>query len=601
MTAAVSTLAPRARRKMQPPPPADPVTQYALDVVSGRIVAGLLVRKACERHLRDTATGAERGLHFDAEAAERAIAFPALLKHYKGEWAGKPIVLEGWEKFALGALFGWKRADGTRRFRSLYLEVAKKNGKTILAAIIAILLAFFDNEPGAEVYSIATKRDQAKLSWTDAKHLIAANPWLAARIRAFALSLADESSASFFRPLGRDSGDAEQGINAHGAIIDELHVIDDQDSIDNVETAMAARRQPMVVKITTAGKKRQSVWADERSDAVAVVEGRATDDSMLVLVYTLDEGDDPFDEAVWPKSNPNLGVSVSVDFLREQAAKAKRSPGKLAGFLQLRMNVPTQQSVKAIDIDEWDRCDGRPLDENGNPEDYDAWAERVVPAGSVGYPGLDLASVRDLTALIIPFRDADGYVNVLCRFWCPEEGIRERSRIDGVPYEDWARDGWLIATPGNVTDYAYVRRELTGRYMDGDQVAHDPECLADRYELAEIGYDRWNATQLATEFSEDGAAMVPIPQTYAGLGPGWRELERLILDHRLRHGGHPVLRWMAGNVEVETDGAGNQKPSKSKSSERIDGIVGLNMGVARLITHVAEEDAEPMVLFGAAR
>jgi phage terminase large subunit-like protein len=579
----ISTLAPRARHRMQPTPPADPVTQYALDVMAGRIVAGVLIRKACERHLRDLATGAERGLRFDVAAALRAIAFPELLKHYKGEWAGQPIALEGWEKFVLGALFGWKRADGTRRFRSLYLEVAKKNGKTILAAIIAILLAFFDGEAGAEVYSIATKRDQAKLSWNDAKHLIAKNPWLNAKLHTFALSIADEASASFFRPLGRDSGDAEQGINAHGAIIDELHVIDDSDSIDNVETAMSARRQPLIVKITTAGKKRQSVWSDERSDAVAVVEGRATDDSMLVMVYTLDEGDDPFDEAVWPKANPNLGVSVSVDFLREQAAKAKRSPGKLAGYLQLRMNVPTQQSTKALDIDEWDKCSGRP-----DGEEYDDWIARVIPAGSVGYGGLDLASVRDLTALIIPFRDSDGFVDVLCRFWCPEDGIAERSRIDGVPYADWARDGWLIATPGNVTDYTYVRRELTGRYLDGDRLAQDPECLANRYEIAELGYDRWNATQLATEFTEDGATCIQIPQTYAGLGPGWRELERLILDGRLRHGGHPVLRWMAGNVEVETDGAGNQKPSKAKSSERIDGIVGLTMGIARLITHIAE-------------
>jgi phage terminase large subunit-like protein len=528
----ISTLAPRARGRMQPPPPADPVTQYALDVLAGRIVAGVLIRKACERHLGDLATGAARGLRFDVAAAQRAIAFPELLKHYKGEWAGQPITLEGWEKFALGALFGWKRADGTRRFRSLYLEVAKKNGKTILAAIIAILLAFFDNEAGAEVYSIATKRDQAKLSWNDAKHLIAKNPWLNARLHTYALSIADEGSASFFRPLGRDSGDAEQGINAHGAIVDELHVIDDSDSIDNVETAMSARRQPLIVKITTAGKKRQSVWSDERADAVAVVEGRATDDSMLVMVYTLDEGDDPFDEAVWPKANPNLGVSVSVDFLREQAAKAKRSPGKLAGYLQLRMNVPTQQAVKALDINEWDNCSGRP-----DGEDYEDWIERVIPKGAVGYGGLDLASVRDLTALIIPFRDSDGFVDVLCRFWCPEDGIAERSRIDGVPYADWARDGWLIATPGNVTDYSYVRRELTGRYLDGDRIAHDPDCLADRYEIAELGYDRWNATQLATEFTEDGATCIQIPQTYAGLGPGWRELERLILDGKLRHGG----------------------------------------------------------------
>lgn len=577
----VSTLAPRARRRMQPPMPADPVTQYALDVLAGRIIAGILVRKACERHLSDLATGHERGLYFDVKAAEKAIAFFPLLRHYKGEWAGKPIVLESWEKFVVGAVFGWKRADGTRRFRSAYLEVAKKNGKTILAAGIALLLAFFDDEPGAEVYSIATKRDQAKLVWLDAKRMVEKNAWLRDRLHTFALSIANESTASFFRPLGRDSGDAEQGINAHGAVIDELHVIDDPDSIDNVETSMSARRQPLIVKITTAGKKRQSVWADERSDAVAVVEGRATDDSMFVAVFTLDEGDDPFDEAVWPKANPNLGVSVSVDFLREQAAKAKRSPGKLAGYLQLRMNVPTQQAVKAIDMDVWDACDGR-----GPEETYEDWVAHMVPEGALGFGGLDLASVQDLTADIDVFRDADGLVTAVCRFYCPEEGVKARSEHDNVPYDDWVRDGWLIATPGNVTDYEFVREAR--------------KAAATRNEISEIGYDRWNATQLTTQLGQDGATCVAIPQTHAGLGPGWRELERLLLESKLRHGGHPILRWMAGNVEVETDAAGNQKPSKAKSSERIDGIVGLNMAIARLIVH-AEDMSEPMVLFGAGR
>jgi len=568
---------------MQPPERPDRVTQYALDVVAGRIVTGQLVRKACERHLADLATGAARGLHFDVQAAERAIAFTGLLKHYKGEWAGQPIHLEGWEAFALGSLFGWKRADGTRRFRSLYLEVAKKNGKTLLAAIIAILLAFFDNEPGAEVYAIATKRDQAKLVWTDGKHLVEKNPTLKQRIRSFALSLADDASSSFFRPLGRDSGEGEQGINAHGAIVDELHVIEDRDDIDNVETAMAARRQPVIVKITTAGKKRASVWWEERSDALAVIEGRATDDAMLILIYTLDEGDDPFDEAVWPKSNPNLGVSVNVDFLRDQAAKARRSPGKLAAYLQLRMNVPTQQSVKAIAMDVWDANDGLLRDDAGNvAETYEEWAKRVVPQGASGFGGLDLASVRDLTADLDVFRDDEGFVNVLGRFYCPEEGVQARSQSDGVPYADWVRDGWLIATPGNVTDYEFVREAR--------------KAAAEEHEIVEIGFDRWNATQLTTQLQQDGATCVAIPQTHAGLGAGWRELERLLLETKIRHGGHPILRWMAGNVEVETDAAGNQKPSKAKSSERIDGIVALNMAIARLIVHAQEEAVEPWII-----
>jgi phage terminase large subunit-like protein len=580
----ISTLAPRARRKMVPPPPGDSVTQYALDVVAGRTVAGLLVRKACERHLQDLASGHERGLRFDVKAAQSAIDFFPLLKHYKGIWAGKPIILEGWEKFAIGSLFGWMRADGSRRFRRLYLEVAKKNGKTLMAAGIGLILAFFDKEPGAEVYSIATKRDQAKYVWNDAKRMVSKNPWLKKLIKPFALSLVQESSASFFRPLGRDSGEAEQGFNPHGVVVDELHVIEDRDSIDNAETGMSARRQPVIVMITTAGKKRQSVWAEERADAVAVIEGRATDDSMLALIYSLDEGDDPYDEAVWPKANPNLGVSVSIDFLREQAALAKRSPGRVAGYLQLRMNVPTQQSVKAIDINEWDKCDGLLRDEAGNIlETYEEWAARRVPKGTVGFSGLDLAVTTDLTARVDVFRLEDGQVAALSRFWCPEEAIHERSQNDNVPYQEWVRDGYLIATPKrHATDYDFIEE--------------DARQAAIEHEIREIGFDPYNSTQIVTHMEQDGATCVPIRQTHAGLSPGWNELERLILNRQLEHGGNPILRWMAGNVEVETDAAGNQKPSKSHSSERIDGIVALNMAVARLIVYATEEVVEPFVI-----
>ena len=571
----VSTLAPRARRKMQPPPPPDPITQYALDVVAGRYVTGKYVKKAAERHLSDLATGAQRGLHFDAEAGMKAVRFFALLRHYKGDLGrirtddggmGAFVALEAWQVFIVGSAFGWKRADGLRRFRRVYVEVAKKNGKTLLAAGLALLLAFFDGEPGAEVYSLATKEDQARLSWNDGAQFVAKNPSIGRRVRKVGKRLVHEASASFWTPLGRDSDTGDQGINPHGGIVDELHVLDNRDTIDNLETATASRSQPMIIKITTAGVKRESVWAEERADAMAVVEGRATDDAMLVLIYTLDEGDDPFDEAVWPKANPNLGVSVRVDTLREQAEQAKRSPGKMAPFLRFRMNIPTAVSTRAIDIDEWDA-------NAGNPDDlaYEEWVEAVMPAGATAYAGLDLASVRDLTALLLVHRDAEGFYNVLCRFYCPEDGIRDRSRRDGVPYEDWVRDGFLTATPGNVTDYAWVRQDVTE--------------LADRFALAEIGYDRWNASPLITDLTADGANCVPISQTHSGLAAGWVELNKAILERRVRHGGHPILRWMAGNVEVETDAAGNQKPSKRHSTEKIDGIVAFTMGVTRWVAN----------------
>lgn len=556
MTATVTTTRRARRARPERRPPADRATQYALDVMAGRVIAGRLTRLACERHLQDLATGAERGLRWEIAEAEKAIDFYGLLHHYKGR--EDLIVLDPWQCFIVGSSWGWKRADGTRRFRYIYVEVASKNGKSTIAGGAGLRLAFFDDEPGAEVYTAATKRDQAMIPWQAAVQMVRRSPALAARVSVAVGSLYQTSSASTFKPLGRDA-DSDQGINPNGAIIDELHVHHDRDLLDNIEKAASVRRQPMTWKITTAGEKRTSVWWDERSDAVAILEGRATDDSLFAVIYTLDEDDDPFDEALWPKANPGLGRSVQIDFLRERAAKAQRSPAALTAYLRYHMNVPTGAGSKAIDISEWDNNDDAP----------------AIPDGARCYAGLDLASVKDLTALIVVWRDPQRVYHVESRFWCPEEGIAERSRLDGVPYGDWVRDGYLVATPGNVTDYDVVREEI--------------KTIAARVQIEEIGADRWNATQLATDLMSDGAAVVFVPQTYVGLGPAWRELEKLILERRLRHGGNPILRWMAGNVEVDMDAAGNQKPSKGKSSERIDGIVALDMAIGRAIVHLDEQ------------
>lgn len=572
-----------ARESAAPVPAVDRTTAYAIDVAEGRVVAGELVKKAARRHLRDLERGAARGLRFDVAEAERSIDFyPIAMRHWKGELGprdgqpGKPVALEPWQQFIVGAAFGWMRWSDEhgrwiRRFRLVYVEVAKKNGKTLLGAGFGLRLAFFDDEPGAEVYSLATKRDQAKFVWNDMREAVRGSAALRRRLRITdtTSNIADPVTASKAEPLGRDSN-SDQGINPHGGIIDELHAHKDRGVFDNVETAMASRTQPMRVVLTTSGVKRESIWWEVRSDVVKILDGRADDDSIFGFIATLDEEDDPFDEAVWSKANPNLGVSVQLQTLREDAAKAKRSPGARGAFFRFRMNLPTQQANGAIDIDEWDACEPEIDRDTLTVAEYEARFAERVPPGSIGYGGLDLASVRDLTALVLIFKSGNTY-DVLCRFWCPEAGIDERSQADGVPYRRWADEGWLIATPGNVTDYAFVRAEVLR--------------FAEERVIGEIGYDRWNATQLVTELIQEGASCVPISQTHSGLAPGWRDIDKAVLQHTLRHGQHPILRWMAGNVEVETDPQGNQKPSKATSVERIDGMVALDMGMNRWIAN----------------
>jgi len=569
LTAGQAVAAKRQPRSRKEPPPSkrpddvDRATAYAWDVVEGVIPVGEYVRLACQRHLDDLirAESDDSEFAFDVDEAESSIDFfPAALRHWKGELGGQPVFLEPWQMFIIGCAFGWKRwneraGEWTRRFKTVYVELGKKNGKTLMAAGVALRLAFFDNEPGAEVYSAATKRDQAKLSWNDGRMAVKGSADLSKllQIRESTSIISNVETGSKFEPLGKDS-DSSQGVNTHGAIIDELHVHTDGELYDNLETSMAARKQAMMFVITTAGVRRTSIWWDERSDVVAILEKRQFDDRVFGYISTLDPKDDPWDEANWHKANPNLGRSVFIDDLRQSAAKAQRSPSRQTAFFRFRLNMPSSASMKGIDMREWDK-----------PENSEAI--RVQP-GQGCYAGLDLASVRDLTALVLVFRNPeDGSHDVMPFFWCPEEGIEERSRQDGVPYAAWARDGYLIPTPGDITDYGAVEAKL--------------EELAEKYAIGEIGYDRWNATQLVTNLTGAGAAMAPISQTYTQLHAPWQEVERLVLEGMLRHGGHPILRWMAENVELEMDPWENVRPSKRKSSERIDGMVALTMAVSR--------------------
>lgn len=535
------------------------VTGYAEDVIAGRVVAGRLVRLACERHLRDLETGKERGLHFDAEQAERVISFFALLKHSKGEWAGHQFILEPWEAFIVGCLFGWKRTDGTRRFRSAEIELARKNGKSTLAAGIGLYMAFFDDEPGAEVYAAATKREQARIVWSEASRMVKATPAIKRRITSFVGNLHIESTAQKFQPLGADA-DNMDGLNIHCAIIDELHAHKTRHMLDVLTTATGARRQPLIFVITTAGFDRNSVCWEQHDYSIKVLEGTLPDDTFFAYIAGIDEGDDWKDESVWIKANPNLGISVKIEDLRTKCQRAQEIPGQQNAFRRLHLNEWTQQSERWLDMMVWDE-NGEPFD----PSDLE---------GRECYAGLDLSSTKDITALGLWFTEEQ---KALMAFWVPEEGVRQRADRDRVPYDVWVREGWIEATSGNVVDYDIIRVRINE--------------LRQLYNIREIAIDRWNSTQLQTQLMGDGFTVVPFGQGFASMTAPTKEMERLILDRKLGHGGNPVLRWMASNVAVTRDAADNIKIDKAKSTERVDGMVALAMPIGRAMVQETEPES----------
>ncbi|HUT21179.1 MAG TPA: terminase TerL endonuclease subunit [Anaerolineae bacterium] len=543
--------------------------QYVADVLSGNQIACKWVRLACERHERDLETGADRDLRFDEQTARQAIAFFSLLKHSKGEWAGRPLHLEPWQQFIVASLFGWKRADGSRRFRTSYLEVARKNGKTTMAAGIGLYLMLADGEPGAEIYSVATKRDQARLSHSEATRMAKSSPAVRREVRIFRDNIHIVDTASKFEPLGADA-DTMDGLNVHGALVDEVHAHKTREVWDVIETATGARRQPLMFAITTSGYDRQSICFQLHEYTEKVLEGVIEDDSWFGIIYTLDKGaegdetdkgDEWDDEQAWVKANPNLGVSKKWDDMRRLAARAKEMPSQLNAFLRLHLDIWTQAVTKWVSLDHWIQC-GQAVDAEGL-------------RGRTCYAGLDLSSNVDISALLYvfpPMADGDEY-QVLCRFWIPEEAMVERSRRDRVPYDAWVRQGYITATPGNVIDYAWILHQI-----DED---------AQAYDIKELAFDRWGATKIQTELMDRGGEdwLVQFGQGYVSMSPPMKELERLIMEHKLAHGNNPVLTWMANNLVVRTDPAGNLKPDKEKSTEKIDGMVALVMGLDRALRH----------------
>lgn len=542
-----------------------PVTAYAEEVTAGRVLCNKLVRQAAERHLRDLETGHLRGLYFDEQAADLALAFFGFLRHYKGKWAGQPLILEPWQQFIVGSIFGWKGADdGLRRFRNAYIEIPRKNGKSLLAAGIGLLLAFFDGEGGAEVYAAATKRDQAKIVWGDAKMMVAASTALRNRITSLTNNLNNPRTASKFEPLGAD-GDSMDGLNIHGAIVDELHAHKQRRIWDVIATATGARSQPLIFAITTAGFDRLTVCWEQHHYCEQVLGQIVDDDTLFAYIATIDEGDDWTDPETWRKANPNYGVSVNIDDLQRKCDRAKAIPGEVNAFLRLHLDVWTEQATRWLPMDAWDECAGPLTHEE----------MRAELAGRECWAGADLSNRIDLTCITLWFPGEDGSVDVLTFPFVPEDRIFERSQRDRVPYDHWRDQGFITATEGSAIDQAFIRDFVND--------------LAAEFQIREVGFDPFTATQFAIQLGQDGLTCVPIRQGFLTLTEPTKELERLVVTRKIRHGGHPVLRWAASNVAVSTDPAGNIKPDKAHSTERIDPIASLVNAGARALVYIQQE------------
>lgn len=526
------------------------VTAYAEDVLGGRVVAGRPVRLAAARHIEDSKSGHTRGLRFDQAAADRAIAFfPMFLRLAEGEHAGKPFELQPWQQFIVGSIFGWKGADGYRRYRKAYIETSKGQGKSPMSAGIGLYGLVADGEAGAEIYAAAVTRDQSGILFTDAKRMVAASPALSSRVEVNVNNLAVLATNSFFRPVSSEARSLD-GKRVHMALIDEVHEHQSSLVIDKMQAGTKGRRQPLILEITNAGYDRNSVCWQHHDYSLKVLEGILPDDGWFAFVCALDEGDAWTDEAVWPKVAPNLDISITRTYLREQVREAQGMPSKENIVKRLNFCVWTESAAHWLDMRLWDACDGAP----GDLEGKDCYA------------GLDLSSTSDITALVLVFPGDDG-LDVLPFFWVPADSISERSRRDRVPYDVWQRSGHIIATEGNVVDYDAIRLKV------GE--------LAKRYRIRELAIDRWNSTQLQTQLQGDGLTVVQFGQGFASMTAPTKELERLVKEGAIRHGGQPVLRWMASNVAVAQDAAGNIKPAKDKSSERIDGITAMVMGLDR--------------------
>ena len=496
---------------------------------------------------------------YSKELADYAVNFIECLCHTKGTWAGKPFELIDWQEQIIRDIFGTIKPNGYRQFTTAYVEIPKKMGKSELAAAVALLLTCGDGEERAEVYGCAADRQQATIVFDVAADMVRMCPALNRRVKILASQkrIVYQPTNSFYQVLSAEAY-SKHGFNIHGVVFDELHTQPNRKLFDVMTKGSGdARMQPLYFLITTAGTDTNSICYETHQKAKDILEGRKIDPTFYPVIYGADENDDWTDPAVWKKANPSLGITVSIDKVQAACESAQQNPAEENVFRQLRLNQWVKQAVRWMPMDKWDACAFKVTEESLR--------------GRVCYGGLDLSSTTDITAFVLvfpPLDEDDKYV-VLPYFWIPEDTLELRVRRDHVPYDVWEKQGFLQTTKGNVVHYGYIEKFI--------------EQLGEKYNIREIAFDRWGAVQMVQNLEDMGFTMVPFGQGFKDMSPPSKELYKLLMEGNIIHGGNPVLKWMAQNVVMRQDPAGNIKPDKERSVEKIDGIVALIMGLDRCI------------------
>ena len=556
----------------------DDLDRYAQTIVEAPAgTVGTYHRLACVRHLRDRrheATAAFPYVFSDAHA-DRFFRFAERLRHYKGEWAGTRIVLQPHQRFRLGSLFAWLHVDThLRRFRTSYNELPRKNGKSLEAAIVALYVTFFDQEAGAEGYTIATKRDQARIVWDDARQLavrsgLGGPPMYHRRLAVLAANIHRPGLAQKLEPLGADK-DSTDGLNPHLIINDEFHAQKDRGLIDVMETATGARRQPVNFQITTAGADPVSPCGFQHDYACQILDRVLVDETFFAFIAHAEKDDDPFVEATWRKANPNYGVSVRPDDLRALATKAIAMPPAANAFKQKRLNIWVHAESPWLSLDGWRKGQSH-------------WTAEEL-AGEACWVGIDLSSKIDLSAVVLLFPPEGVRTRwrLIVKCLTPADTLEQRAHRDRAPYEQWVAQGLLFTNPGNRIDQHVVQTWVTE--------------AAETFNLQLIGIDPWNAGTLITDLEDAGMEVVEIPQTFAQLSQPAKEFEADVLDGRVDAGGHALMEWCVSNAVTKRDDNDNILPVKKRSRGRIDPVMAAVLARKLTLTPGDEADEPDLVV-----